>query len=455
MEITLKPPATRLPDLPETEIPPFDKEKAQYILLAWNNVGMRCLSDCDQWFMLLPPNNTLKRGETPELITEGVELTYAVEPGFENPAKHIPLWDYAQSNLGKELEKNLGLQGFGMKGTFNVAESGNSFIAPWIPTVPYKDDGTYNPYPLFTIEAKDKESGNVLASTKVVGPTSTEMGCRNCHNGGWRWNNISGVQDKTAINILKAHDRMNKTNLLSKALGGKPQKCQNCHADPSMKEKGNPQLLNLSAAMHGFHANYMPVEGEAACALCHPTNPDGNTRCYRGPHAQIGITCVNCHGTFQDHAIALLKAQEDKKGQNLLLEFLEPLSAKTKEEIKPRGPWANQPDCLNCHIDYEKPKHGYSGFNQWTASSKELFRLRTGEEGSIRCEACHGAPHAEYPALNPLSKYRDVIQPMQYNQTPYSIGSNFSCICHTIKMEESIHHPLVLRTDKTNQANLR
>ena len=444
-EIITKPAAIIVSTLPGTEIPPFDKEKDQYILLVWNNIGMRCLSDCDRWFMLLPPNNTLeaqliKRGETPELITEGVELTYAVEPGFENPNQHIPLWDYAESNLGKKLEKNLGLQGFGMKGTFAVGESGNSFIAPWIPAVPYRDDNTYNPYPLFTVEAKDKESGNILASTKVVAPTSTEMGCRNCHGGSWRWNNISGVADETAINILTAHDRMNKTNLYREALAGKPQKCQNCHADPSMKAEGDAQLLNLSAAMHGFHANYMPMEGAEACALCHPTNPEGNTRCFRGIHFKMGLTCINCHGAIQDHAISLLKAQENKKGQQRLLKYLEAKTVKTKEEINPRGPWANEPDCLNCHVDFEKPEEGYTGFNQWTASSAGLYRFRTGEEGSIRCEACHGAPHAEYPAFNPLSKYRDVVQPRQYSQTPYPMGSNLSCICHTIDMEDSVHH---------------
>jgi cytochrome bd-type quinol oxidase subunit 1 len=450
-EIVAKPVPTKVPALPETEIPPFDMETDEYILLVWNNVGMRCLSDCDQWFMLLPPNNTLeaqlfKRGETPELVTEGVELTYAVEPGFENPSKHIPLWEYAESNLGKKPEKDVGLKGFGMKGTFALNENGSSFIAPWIPAVPYKDDGTYNPYPLFAVEAKDKESGKVLAATKVVAPTSTEMGCRNCHSGGWRWNNVSGVTDETAVNILKAHDRISKTSLYREALAGRPQKCQDCHADPSMQAKGNSGLLNLSAAMHGFHANYMPVEGADACALCHPTNPEGNTRCYRGIHSRLGITCDNCHGMIQDHAISLLKAQEGKKGQQQLLKYLQPRTAKTKEEINPRGPWVNEPDCLNCHVDFEKPEEGYTGFNRWTESRDELYRFRTGEEGSIRCEACHSSPHAEYPAFNPLSKYRDVIQPMQYSNMPYPIGSNLSCkVCHTIDMEEAIHHENMAR----------
>jgi hypothetical protein len=272
------------------------------------------------------------------------------------------------------------------------------------------------------------------------------MGCRNCHGGGWRWNNLSGVSHQTADNILKSHDRMSGTALYKEALKGKPQPCQKCHASPAMKSEGKPDLLNLSAAMHGFHANYMPLQGADACVLCHPAYPRGNTRCNRGIHAKLGLSCVNCHGELHDHAISLLKGQEGKKGQQRLLEFLVPRTAASKAEINPRGPWLNEPDCLNCHVDFEKPETGYTGFNKWTKGAEELYRFRTGEEGSIRCGTCHNSPHAEYPAFNPLSKYRDVIQPMQYGKMPYPIGSNMSCkVCHKIDMEESIHHENMTR----------
>jgi mono/diheme cytochrome c family protein len=445
-KITKMPEGGSITAQPDPEIPPFEPDKDEYILLAWNNVGMRCISDCDPWFVILPPANILdaqliKRGETPEVVTEGVEITYSVEPGFENPANHVKFWDYAEILYGTKLEKNVGLNGQGMSGKFIPNETGTGFTAPKIPVLPYNDNNTYNPYPLFSIEAKDKETGNVLASTKVVAPVSTEMGCRNCHGGAWRWNNVSGVSAETAVNILKAHDRMSKTNLYQEALNGKPHPCQTCHADPAVKSKGKSELLNLSSAMHGFHANYMPVEGSDACVLCHPASPQGNTRCNRGIHGKVGLSCVNCHGELNDHAISLLKRQEGKKGQQRLLEFLVPKTAASKADINPRGPWLNEPDCLNCHVDFEKPKTGFAGFNKWTKGTGELYRFRTGEEGSIRCEACHNSPHAEYPAFNPLSKYRDVIQPMQYSKMPYPIGANLLCrVCHTIDMEEAIHH---------------
>ena len=61
-----------------------------------------------------------------------------------------------------------------------------AFSAKLVPVVPYPDDGSFNPYPLFTIEARDTKTGKLLASTRNVAPTSTEMGCRNCHGGEWR-----------------------------------------------------------------------------------------------------------------------------------------------------------------------------------------------------------------------------------------------------------------------------
>jgi len=80
------------------------------VLLAWNDLGMHCISDSDPWFVILPPGNTLealliKRGETPELVSKGVEITYAVEKGYRDPAAHVDFWKYAESHFGKKITK--------------------------------------------------------------------------------------------------------------------------------------------------------------------------------------------------------------------------------------------------------------------------------------------------------------------------------------------------------------
>lgn len=429
----------------EQEIPAFDKEEDQYVLLAWNDLGMHCISDSDPWFVILPPGNTLealliKRGEAPELVSKEVELTYAVEEGYRNPASHVDFWKYAESTFGKKIEKNTGLSGNGLAGQFRYNTDRSSFIAEGIPVTPYKDNGAYNPYPLFTVEAKDRETGEVLASTNVVTPVSTEMGCRNCHEGGWRMKDVAGIDATTSSNILAVHDHLERTNLLEQARRGKPKLCQSCHADAALGSPGKEELLNFSAAMHGWHANYMPYDDARSCVLCHPAKKQGNTQCARGFHNTIGMTCVNCHGSMQEHGLALLKAEKSKSGSRRLMAHLRPVHVDSVERINPRLPWIQEPDCLTCHKGFQKPVKNATGFNVWNKEVSGLYRMRTGE-GGIRCEACHGSTHAVYPAQNPYRKNRDNIQPMQYAGLPYPIGSNLTCeVCHTTKMEGSIHH---------------
>ena len=177
-------------------------------------------SDDEAYFSFLPPANTLnaqlvKRGAKPEIITEGVSLKYEVEEQHSNPLNHSKFWEYDEAIFGVDLPEGTGLMGKGVTGTMEL--HGSVFAAHQIPVVPYMDDKTYNPYPVFTIRAFDESTGEMLAFTKAVAPTSTEMGCRNCHEGGWAWNNVSGMADLTAINILSAHDRMNGTTLLADA----------------------------------------------------------------------------------------------------------------------------------------------------------------------------------------------------------------------------------------------
>jgi hypothetical protein len=443
------PPA--LPQLPLT-IPDFNEAQSAYVLLAWSNLGMHCMSDNSRYFVASPPGNTLyaqliKRGETPEIVTEGVAVTFRVEPGFERPSQQVDFWKHAKALLGRDLKPDTGLDGKGMAGNMDPDTDQGTFVAKRIPVVPYSATGAFNPYPLFTIEAKDKQTGKVLASTQCVAPVSTEMGCRNCHGGPWRKPGTAGLSNETARDILKVHDRMNRTRLLASADEGRPRMCQNCHGDPALGAKGKPSLLNLSAAIHGLHANYLTKRGAAACNSCHPSSAGSRTQCFRGIHARKGITCISCHGTLEDHALSLLKAEQQagKPGAGRLMRHLRPRQVAGPDRIRPRTPWVNEPDCLSCHVGHQQPKAGASAFNKWTRSADELVRMRTGEAG-IRCLACHGSTHALYPARNPYGKDRDNLQPLQYQKTPYPIGANKDCkVCHTIDMEEEMHHPNILR----------
>lgn len=301
------------------------------------------------------------------------------------------------------------------------------------------------PYPAFTVTATNNE-GEMLATTRVVAPVATEMRCQNCHGGQWGVDNRAGLTSETAENILDAHDRLSGTNLQGMADKGMPVLCSHCHADPSQNAPGNKEQLNLSAAIHGFHVNFVGERGALYCVMCHPADSGGSTRAFRGIHRELGLNCTYCHGEIEDHAISLLRAElaSGKERAGVLLAKIKPANYDSADEIFPRRPWVNEPDCLYCHEEFQVPENDTT-FNQWTAGEEDLFRNRTDESGRLRCPACHGSPHAIYPAVNDYSETRDVMQPMQYQNEPYPIGSNMNCkVCHTIDMEEEMHHPNML-----------
>ncbi|OGG04529.1 MAG: hypothetical protein A3F83_12650 [Candidatus Glassbacteria bacterium RIFCSPLOWO2_12_FULL_58_11] len=436
--------------LEETQIPPFDPKKDEYVLLAWNSAGMQEVSDCDELFSYLPPGNTveaqlLKRGPQPVLISEGVELSYKVEDQHANPAGHDSFWEFSEALYGRKIEAGKGLEGKGVEGVFDWDAEKEIYRAKGVPLLPYREDGTFNAYPLVTVEARESGNGKLLASTKVAAPVSTQMDCYRCHGGEPRQAG-AGISKETAAAILQAHDRNEKTSLYKEAIAGRPQLCQSCHADPSQEDGGKPEVLNLSAAMHGWHANYMSGLGDEACQYCHPLAA-GAGGGLRGVHGSPGanLNCSNCHGTFEDLSISLLNRESDKPSAPAIMKNIQPRMAKSIGDIAPRTPWLENPDCFACHVDFQQPAEGATAFNHWNQSPEELYRSYR-DNALIRCTGCHGSSHAIYPALNPVEKFRDVLQPMQYCGKPFAIGADKSCaVCHVKEMEDPIHHENMLR----------
>lgn len=400
----------------EAEIPPFDPAKDAYVLLAWPDLGMHMVVEAQGAFSLRPASlelnaQLIKRGDGPSKVTDGVELSYAVEGG-------------AASGSLKPLH-------------------GRDWFAAQLSIAPRKPDGTLNPYPLATIEARETGTGNVLGRTRVALPVSDEVACANCHGGGDKKGNISG---ETGMNILRIHDRLNRTKLSAQAKGGTTVQCTSCHADPLTGKEGRGDLMCISAALHGFHANTLKGKGAEACAACHPSRPDGGTRFQRGLHAQMGLDCVSCHGPLEDHALALLKreAESNKRGARRLISQIAP-QLMDKARIPGRTAWVQTPDCLACHKDYGSPDPSQA-FGNWTKKPDERFRARLDEMGALSCPACHGPQHALYPSVNPYGKNRDSIQPLQYQKLARPLGAAGNCaVCHKVKKDTDAHHPNTIR----------
>ncbi len=398
---------------------PFDPQKDDYVLLAWPEFGLNEATDADHLFGLLPAGNQLnaqliRRGKSPQVVTDGVTLSVRY---------------HGRATALTQQE-----------GVFSAT------ITPLAASVPGQEG--YQPYPLVIVEARQETSGKLIAITQTVLPVFTDLGCRNCHGGPWRQANRAGLSDATANNILAAHDRLSHTDLLARAKAGKPAACRECHADPRFAAPGESSRINLSAALHGFHALYTGGhQGSAACHLCHATDPRGASRAFRGVHQAVGLDCVNCHGTMVDNAISLLRPEVEagKAEASRLFDQLAHASTTPASAIKPRRPWVNEPDCLTCHQAFGAPESD-TAFNGWNHQKNDLFRNRFDESGSLRCAACHNSAHALYPAASPYGANRDDLVPLQYQSTSYPIGSDRGCpVCHREEMKDEMHHANSLR----------
>jgi len=385
----------------------------QYTLLAWPNKGMHLHADCKGQFILGQPVGTIqaqliRRGELPEHVMEGISMQYKCES--QNISGEMIYDDISMTYVAK-----------------NVKISDMDI-----------ENKQYNPYPIVMIEARTKNNNQCIARTQIVFAVSSAMTCKNCHAGEWKNIDQTGLSKVTANDILQTHDRMNNTELIDDLNNGKTIACNQCHH--SKERKSGTHMLSLSSAMHGFHANYIDDRSQKACLNCHASH-NGVSLCYRGLHVDMGLTCVDCHGSLTDHALALLVRENNKGNKKAMqyMKYLEPDQTENIKNIHPRKPWIQEPDCLACHVDFDAPETT-SGFNKWTGSADTLFRNQTGDAG-IRCIACHGAPHALYPANNIFDTNRDNIQPLQYQKKTAPVGGNQGCsACHMIHMNDNYHH---------------
>jgi hypothetical protein len=346
-----------------------------YVVFAWNDLGMHCLNPTYDKIVLLPPYNNLwvqvvKRAAKPHIVTTGITVSYELENNtFSYGKKDFgQFWDHAVQLFGTlfgfaDLPHDVGLKGKGLAGAMELA--GDHFVAEGIPITPMYDDGTWDPYQVAVITVKDS-LGNVLVKTKATVPTSDEMHCSKCHG-------ADPFQD-----IMSKHDEEHGTDLAGTA----PRLCADCHGDPALGLMGaGSSGIYLSKAMHGFHA-----DKGASCYDCHP---GPQTKCSRSKrHAATDGNCIMCHSGMTQVASSI-PAQ--------------------------RIPWVNEPKCALCH-------NNASGVD----TGSNLYRNAKGH-GQLYCASCHGSPHAMIPSLEAKDNY----QALQYQGSKNIVKSIASCgVCH-------------------------
>ena len=388
---------------------------------------MRHVTDAEPAWSLLRPGNILvaqliRRGPSPEVIAgteaEAVSIRYSLDAPYAGGA-NAPA----------------------AQGELKARAKSTDFVSDPIAVLPFTSEGVFAPYPTATVRAVDK-SGRLLAETRTVLPVSTEIGCRNCHTGPWKTGGKAGISPQTAGNILETHDRRSNTRLKEQADEGGTVDCLSCHGVV-------PGLVNISAAVHGFHAT-MKLKGAEACGNCHPSSDKGSTQFFRDFHAMWGLDCTRCHGGMEQHALSLLRAEADNGNAAAARRMLHvsrsaqpPIT--DDKSILPRAPWVNLPHCTGCHDFKTKPDPmTASAVNKWTKGSEDLFSNALDNTGNLRCPSCHGSPHAVYPATSPAGDDRDNLQPLQYQKAAMPLGKDNNCaVCHTVSMDYFIHHDRV------------
>jgi len=353
-----------------------------YIVLAWNDLGMHCLSPTYDQEVILPPYNTLwaqviKRGDPPEIVTTGVSLEYRIVDNTYSYGKATasPLrsygqfWDNSFDLFGVSLDPDTGLNLVdpdvhnGLSGAMLLKD--NHFEVDGIPVVPINDAGTWDPYQIAEIVVRDAATGVELARTRATVPTSDEINCAKCHGQG------------DVKSVLAAHDAAEETTF---AEDGVPVLCADCHGSPALGQTGSGSSeLYLSQAIHGFHSTM-----SVTCYDCHP---GATTKCNRSTaHTTADGNCTTCHGTMTSIKSTITAG---------------------------RVPWAQEPNCVSCHT-----------FVAEVATGSTLYRNATAHNG-ISCPACHGSPHAEVPS----DKAADNYQALQYQNKALALGS---CrVCHS------------------------
>jgi hypothetical protein len=301
----------------------------------------------------------IRQGTEPQVVTSGIVVEYYIE-GNSTSSDKINFWQYAQQafHLAQPLPANIGLTGNGLSGQM-TAYPGGYFKVEGIPLTPFLDANKTQlyPYQIAHFTVKDSATGQVLADTRPVAPTSTEMNCQNCHSDGQRNGIATG---NVEANILTLHDQLDGLNLMAV----RPVLCADCHASNALGLPGRAGRHNLSLAMHSKHIAAFP-QPNTMFNTCYQCHPGPTTQCLRDVMTEEGITCIDCHG---DLAAVANPA---------------------------RNPWVDEPRCGACHDP------------RFAENPGKRYRDSIGHSG-LYCEACHGSPHAILPSSQPNDNIQNI-----------------------------------------------
>jgi len=417
--------------------PPPPSAQRDLVVIANNDLGMHCACPGGEYFLLLPPFNTLRaqvieRGPIPKVLGAGDNITVKydlvqntddslkADPYFASWIENMPKYGFGdavrpdgriQGLTGATLDGNM--QALPNEGIWEVTGvpafpdvSANSTDAEKIMTDPLGGPNR-NPYITAKVSVFDSTTGDKLAETSTVVPVAFG-GCCSCH---LELTKDAGMAPTPAnsfalMGSLHAQDSgidFAKMDPDGDGVPG-PIRCSACHLDPAMGETVAPgypgyrtSQYTFSNVLHRWHVENPKVlqynpNLATDCYSCHPGN---NVDCYRGLHEGKGLWCTDCHGDLNTR---VAEGQVDQ-------------------------PWSGYtlPKCIQCHGDQGEGNGLLNGFGGYFLNSRGHVNSK------ILCSSCHGSPHSLYPSILPA----DNDQPMALQGSESAIGR---CdVCHTDK----------------------
>lgn len=241
----------------------------QYLVIAWNDLGMHCANKDFANMCILPPYNNqyaqvIRKGSPSQLPlimngTSGIYITYEI-PGNTYSVGKTNFWSYSSQLFGVTLPPDVGLTGMGLVDTMVKNDLWNYQHADGIPITAFNDSvlTTEDPYQLTLIRAYSP-SGQLLASTQSVIPVSHEIKC------------VSSGCHASELAILQKHDQVPGFNI-----NNRPIFCATCHSDNALGMPGQPGVDPFSQVIHMKHGEFIKTGTNADCYKCHPGQ---NTQC--------------------------------------------------------------------------------------------------------------------------------------------------------------------------------
>lgn len=430
------------------------------VVLAANDLGMHCMDREFSIFSILPPFNVIHAqvighdsAGAPVLLNDTtVEVRYG---GMVDAAGSVnsysrgktDFWSYAAALFGANLVDGEGLTGLYMpaddpqnRGDQPMGYDAGTgwFTAFGVPITPVDDGRRINPYPLMEVSAHRKDSGGQIGTLQIVVPVATETECRGCHatggvgtlRAGITWAADADTELQSKKNILRLHDAQQGTGLQNAT----PVLCAGCHYSPALDLSGSGPTGSqvgkplFSSVMHGYHGK-LQSSGQplfaADITACYECHPGQQTQCQRGAMRSGGMDCIDCHGGML--AVGgeyTLQAGGSIDGTN---------------DGGRRRPWKDLPRCQSCHTGdavnrlsgaglvadasglrlTQAYRTGDNAASPLLATNKRfaeqagtLYRFSTGH-GGLRCQACHGSTHAEWPVADPTANDNTAAKALQ------------------------------------------